>query len=93
MDKEAIKDELIKECELLISSAKNNKHNAGVTKLEALANHIGTVGDFTKTINVVLNEILKQQNVTKFKNEEEKSELLVFLKPTIAELMRKYIKV
>lgn len=91
MDKEAIKNELVREGELIISSTRNPvKSSTGISKLKALANHLGTIEDFTKKINDKLNEILKQQNITEFASEEEKSALIQYLKPAITELIRKY---
>lgn len=89
MDKEAIKDELISECEKLINSAKNSQSTVGVSKLKAMANHLGTIDDLTKNINIKFNDILNQQNIS----DEERRELMMYLKPTVVELVRKYIKV
>jgi hypothetical protein len=33
---------------------------------------------------------LKQQNITEFESEEEKSELIQYIKPAVTELIRKY---
>lgn len=91
MDKEAIKNELIREGELIINSTKNSVNSStGISKLKALANHLGTLEDFTNKINDKLNDILKEQNITKFDSEEEKGELIKYLKPSIIELIRKY---
>ncbi len=94
MDKEAIKQELIRECELIINSTDNPvKRASGFNKLEALGNHIDTTDEFSKKITDKLNEILVAKNL-RFdgeKGEEEKNELITYLKPTIIELIRKYI--
>ena len=91
MYKEAIKNELVREVELIINSTRNPvKSSVGISKLKALANHLGTIEDFTKKINSKLNEILKEHNITEFESEEEKNELIQYLKPTVTELIRKY---
>jgi hypothetical protein len=94
MDKEAIKNELIREVENLINSTNNPVQSAsGFGKLEALGNHLSNVDDFTKKITDKLNEILNVKNI-RFdgeNGEEEKNELISYLKPTITELIKKYI--
>jgi hypothetical protein len=94
MDKEAIKEELIRECELMINSTDNAvKRASGFNKLEALGNHIGSTDEFSKKIIDKLNEILVAKNL-RFdgeSDETEKNELVTYLKPTIIELIRKYI--
>lgn len=91
MDKEAIKNDLIREVEILINSNVNPvKTTSGFNKLEALGNHIDTLEDFSEKITDKLNKILQTKNI-KFENEDEKNELILYLKPTITELIRIYI--
>lgn len=91
MDKEEIKNELVREVEVLINSDTNPvKRASSVNKLGALGNHLGTLDDFTKKITEKLNEVLQSKNIV-IKNKEEKNELIEYLKPTITELIRKYI--
>ena len=94
MDKEAIKDELIRESELIINSTSNPvKRASGLNKLKALGNHLKTTEDFNQKLTAKLNEILEEKNIT-FEGEngeEEKNELIEYLKPTITELIKKYL--
>jgi len=96
MDKEAIKNELIRESELIISSSTNPvKRASGFDKLKALGNHLKTTDDFTQKLTARLNEILEAKNIT-FEGENgeaEKNELIEYLKPTVTELIRKYLGV
>ncbi|EJG03399.1 hypothetical protein [Flavobacterium sp. F52] len=94
MDKERIKDELIREGEFIINSISNPvKRASGFDKLKALGNHLKTTDDFTQKLTAKLNEILEANEIS-FEGENgevEKNELIEYLKPTITELIRKYL--
>ena len=93
MDKDQIKTELISEVEILLSLNKKKLANtaAGIGKIKAMADHAGKMDDFSNRIIDILNEIL-QKNKIELNNEDDKNELLAFLKPTVADLLRKYIR-
>lgn len=93
MNKELIKEELEKEINLIIESNNDSfKNTSGLQdKLKMWSTKLGNVEDFGETITKKLNEILEKHNI-KFKDENEKNELILFLNPTIRELIIKNIK-
>jgi len=92
MDKDQIKTELISEVEILLSLSKKKLANtAGIGKIKAMADHVGKMDDFSHRIIDILNEILKKNKI-ELNNEDDKNDLLAFLKPTVADLLRKYIR-
>lgn len=91
MDRDEIKNELVREVEEIINSKSNPvKRATGLNKLGALSTQAGTLDDFTKKITEKLNEILVNKKIV-IENEEEKNEFMEYLKPTITELIRKYL--
>ena len=91
MNKENIKNELTLEVQKLLNLSENKiGGNSGLGKIQAMAEHMGKADDFSKKIVDLLNEILVKNNV-EFKEEKEKDNLIVYLKPTITELIQKFI--
>lgn len=93
MNKELIKTELEIEINSIINSNPNTfKNISGIQdKLKMWSTKLSGVEDFGEVISKKLNEILEKHKIV-FKNEDEKNELILFLKPTIQNLMVKNIK-
>jgi hypothetical protein len=93
MNKELVKIELENEINSIINSNSDTfKNTSGLLdKLEMWSTKFGGVEDFTEVISKKLNEILERHSIV-FKDENEKNELIAFLKPTIQELVVKNIK-
>lgn len=93
MNKELIKQELENEINSIIESNSNTFNNTSgiVEKLEMWSTKLGGVENFGEVISKKLNEILEKHNI-KFKDENEKNELILFLNPTIKKLILKNIR-
>ena len=92
MTKEQIRDQLTVEIQALLQKEEYQRKNVnGIQALRELSSHLKQGKDFSHVITDTLNEILKKNDVS-FETEEEKSALIQFLKPTVADLMRQYIK-
>ena len=91
MNKENIKNELKSEVEKLLNQSENKiGGNSGLGKLQAMAEHVGKTDNFSKKIVDLLNEILVKNKI-EFEDEKEKDNLIIYLKPTITELIQKFI--
>ncbi|NMH26174.1 hypothetical protein [Flavobacterium solisilvae] len=92
MNSENIKSELISEVQKLLNRPENKigGNSSGLEKIKAMSEHIGKADNFSKKIVDLLNEILVKNNV-EFKDEKEKDDLIEYLKPTITELIQKFI--
>lgn len=91
MNKENIKNELILEVQKLLNISENKiGGNSGLGKIQAIAEHMGKADNFSKKIVDLLNEILVKKKI-EFKDEKEKDSLIEYLKPTITELIQKFI--
>ncbi|MES2804091.1 MAG: hypothetical protein V4652_00885 [Bacteroidota bacterium] len=93
MNKEFVKTELENEINSIINSNLDTfKNTSGfLNKLEMWSTKFGEVEDFTEVISKKLNEIIERYGIV-FRDENEKNELIAFLKPTIQELIVKNIK-
>lgn len=93
MNKEFVKTELENEINSIINSNLDTFKNtsAFLNKLEMWSTKFGEVEDFTEVISKKLNEIIERYGIV-FRDENEKNELIAFLKPTIQELIVKNIK-
>ena len=89
MNKELIKKELENEINSIIKS-NNDTFNVS-SKLKMWSTKLSGVEDFGEVISKKLNQILEKHNI-KFKDENEKNELISFLNPTIKQLMIKNIR-
>jgi hypothetical protein len=91
MNNENIKNELTSEVQKLLNLPENKiGGNSGLEKIQAMADHLGKADNFSKKIVDLLNEILVKNNI-EFKDEKEKDKLIEYLKPTITELIQKFI--
>ena len=90
MNKEEIRNQLIEEVQDLLTHKYKRKPSKGLDALKGLANHFKGSEDFGNVITKTLNSIL-QKNEVKFESEEEKKNLITFLKPTITDLIRQYM--
>ena len=93
MNKELIKTELENEINSIInSSSKTFKNTSGLQgKLAMWSTKLGGVEDFGEVISKKLNEIIDKHEV-KFKDENQKNELINFLNPTIKQLIIKNVR-
>lgn len=93
MNKELIKTELEIEINSIINSNSDTfKNTSGLQdKLKMWSTKLGGIEDFSEVISKKLNDILERHNII-FKDENEKNELILFLKPTIQELIVKNVK-
>jgi hypothetical protein len=92
MDKEEIKNELIARCEKISQSIKDNmpRSSGMFGALKDVAERTMTLREFGKDKIVdELNRILEEKNIS-FKD-NEKSELIKYLKPYISELLKRHI--
>ena len=92
MKKEEIKTELIKRGQKISDDIRRNvpKSSGMLAQIKNVAERIKTTDNFAKEITKTLNSILRENDVTFRDN--EKQELITFLKPTIAELIKRHIR-
>jgi hypothetical protein len=85
MSKEIIKDELIKEISKRYLQPTGEKNS-----LQELSNKLDNYSEFEDKVFDVLNSILDKHGID-LEDEIEKQEFIEFIKPTITELIEKYI--
>ena len=91
MNYDHIRDQFITEAENLINDRKQSLFKgAGVSKLKAMADHLETFEKFSEELNVMINDVLKRNDV-EFSSEEEKDDFTSYIKPTFETLFKKYI--
>lgn len=89
MDKEKIKIEYINEVEKIITSNVKIQKN-GIERIKAFGDNLNQFESFSQEMISVLNKVLKKNNIV-FKNEKEKKDLILYLKPTTLELLKQNI--
>lgn len=86
-----IKEELIRRFKPISEQRKQLYTKAkGLEKLTALKEKVANLTDVSDEYAQILNEILEERNVSL--EGGKKQELIAYLKPTTAELLREYIR-
>lgn len=92
MTKEEIKNELIRKVENLLRLNENKMRRAeGLDKLNAWQEKFDKTPDFSKLIVDKLKEVLVENKID-FKDENDKNDFLEYIKPTVKELVVKFMK-
>lgn len=92
MTKKDIKNKLIREVEDMFTLRENQmRKTQGLDKLNAWQEKFERTPDFSKIIIDKLNEILKK-NSFEFENENDKNQFTEYIKPTVKDLIVKFIK-
>ncbi|MDL2227862.1 hypothetical protein LJC30_03135 [Odoribacter sp. OttesenSCG-928-L07] len=89
MDIEQIKVEVIAKVQKELELQENKTTGFGLDKLNYLQEYLSKFDDFSHKVVDILNEVLQSHNVNF--NYEEKSSFIAYIKPTIEDLLKKYI--